>query len=85
MGTLPLELKSVLDSVVKAVNFIRGRAMNSDCSKHCATTLERSISIFFFTPKCDGYRKVLSSVAELVTEVAVFLRKHGSVELAYII
>ena len=27
--TLPLELKSVLDSVVKAVNFIRGRAMNS--------------------------------------------------------
>ena len=26
--TLPLELKSVLDSVVKAVTFIRGRAMN---------------------------------------------------------
>ena len=27
--TLPLELKSVLDSVVKAVNFIRGRSVNS--------------------------------------------------------
>ena len=27
--TLPLELKSVLDSVVKAVKFIRGRAVNS--------------------------------------------------------
>ena len=27
--TLPLELKSVLDSAVKAVNFIRGRAVNS--------------------------------------------------------
>ena len=27
--TLPLELKSVPDSVVKAVNFIRGRAVNS--------------------------------------------------------
>ena len=27
--TLPLELKSVLDSVVKALNFIRGRAVNS--------------------------------------------------------
>ena len=26
--TLPLELKSVLDTVVKAVNFIRSRAMN---------------------------------------------------------
>ena len=26
--TFPLELKSVLDSVVKAVNFIRGRAVN---------------------------------------------------------
>ena len=26
--TLPLELESVIDSVVKAVNFIRGRAMN---------------------------------------------------------
>ena len=26
--TLPLELKSVLDSVVKAMNFIRGRAVN---------------------------------------------------------
>ena len=26
--TLPLELKSVLDSVVKAENFIRGRATN---------------------------------------------------------
>ena len=26
--TLPLELKSVFDSVVKAVNFIRGRAVN---------------------------------------------------------
>ena len=26
--TLPLELKSIRDSVVKAVNFIRGRAMN---------------------------------------------------------
>ena len=27
--TLPLELKSVLDSVVKSVNFIGGRAVNS--------------------------------------------------------
>ena len=27
--TLPLELKSVLDSAAKAVNFIRGRAVNS--------------------------------------------------------
>ena len=27
--TLPLELTSVLDSVVKAMNFIRGRAVNS--------------------------------------------------------
>ena len=29
-----------------------------------------------------GRGKVLSRVAKLVTEVAVFLREHGSVELA---
>ena len=55
--TLPLELKSVLDSVVKAVNFICGRAVNCpNYSKHFATTLKRSITTFFSTPKCDGYR-----------------------------
>ena len=53
--TLPLELKSVLDSVAKSVNFILGRAVNSHYSKHFATTLERSISTFFSPPKCNGY------------------------------
>ena len=52
--TLPLELKSVLDSVAKSVNFILGRAVNSHYSKHFATTLERSISTFFSPPKCNG-------------------------------
>ena len=45
--TLPLELKSVLDSVVKAVNFIRGRAINSDCSKHFATTFGKEHQCLF--------------------------------------
>ena len=54
--TLPLELKSVLDSVVKAVNLICGRAVNSRPFKAFGITLERSISTFFSTPKCDGYR-----------------------------
>ena len=55
--TLPLELKTVLNFVVKIVNFIRGRAMNFPYSKYFATTLERSICTFFSTPKCDGYRR----------------------------
>ena len=58
--TLPLELKSVLDFIVKAVNFIRGRAVNSRLFKaffiQSKTTWERSISTFLFTPKCNGYR-----------------------------
>ena len=56
--TLPLELKSVLDFVVKAVNFIRSRVVNSRLFKHFATkaSLERSISTFFSARKCDGYR-----------------------------
>ena len=54
--TLPLELKSVLDSVVKTVNFIRGRPVNSQLFKAFWTTLERSISSFFSTTKCDDYR-----------------------------
>ena len=55
--TLTLELISVLDSVVKAVNFIRGRAVNSRLFKAFCDDLERSISTFFSTPKCNGYRR----------------------------
>ena len=54
--TLRLELKSVLDSVIKAVHFICGRVVNSRLFKAFATTLERSISTIFSTPKCNGYR-----------------------------
>ena len=54
--TFPLELKGVLDSVVRNVNFILGRPCIPDQSKHFETTLERSISTFFFTPKRDSYR-----------------------------
>ena len=82
--TLPLELKSVLDSVVKAVNFIRSRAINFRLLKAFCDDLEKEHQYLLFHTEVRWLprEKVLSRVAELVTEVAVFLREHGSVELA---
>ena len=81
--TLPLELKSVLDCVVKAVNFIRGRAVNSRLFKAFWDDHGKELQYLFHTEvRWLSRGKVLSRVAELVTEVAVFLREHGSVELA---
>ena len=82
--TLPLELKCVLDSVVKAVNFIRGRAVNPRLFKAFCNDLrkEHQYLHFHFKARWLLRGKVLSRVAELVTEVAVFLREHGSVEFA---
>ena len=82
--TLCLELKSVLDSTVKNVNFIRGKAMNSRLFKAFCDDLGKKHQYFFFHTEVQWLPlgKVLSRVAELVTEVAVFLREHGSVELA---
>ena len=82
--TLPLELKSVLDSVVKAVNFIRGRAVNSRLFKAFCDDLgkEHQYLLFHTEVRWLSQGKVLSRVAQLVTEVAGFLCEHGSVELA---
>ena len=82
--TLPLELKSVLDSVVKAVNFILGRAINFRLYKAFCDDLGKEHQYLFFHTEVQWLSrgKVLYRVAKLVTEVAVFLRKHGSVELA---
>ena len=82
--TLPLELKSVLDSVVTAVNFICGRAVNSRLFKAFCNNLGKEHQYFHFHTKVLGLlrRKVLLLVAKLVTEVAVFLREHVSVKLA---
>ena len=52
--TLPLELKSVLDSVVKVVNFICGRAVNSPLLKEFCNDLGKEHQYLFSTPKCDG-------------------------------
>ena len=46
--TLPLELKSVLDSVVKAVNFIRGRTVNSRLFKALCDELEKEHQYLLF-------------------------------------
>ena len=48
--TFPLELKRVLDSVVKAVNFIRGRALNSRLFKaFCDNLGKEHLYLFFHT------------------------------------
>ena len=51
-------------------------------SKHLETILERKCLLFLTVVRWLSRGKVLSHVAELVTEVAVYLREHGSVELA---
>ena len=78
------ELKNVLNSVVKAVNFIRDRAVNSRLFKAFCHHLGKKHQYLLFHAEVRwlSREKVLSRVAKLVTEVAVFLREHGSVELA---
>ena len=46
--TLPFKLKSVLDSVVKAVNFIRGRAINFRLFKAFCDDLGKEHQYLFF-------------------------------------
>ena len=46
--TPPLELKSVLDSVVKAVNFICGRAVNSQLFKAFSDDLGKEHQYLLF-------------------------------------
>ena len=81
--TFPLELKSVLDSVIKAFHFIRGRAVNSRLFKAFCGDLEKEHQYLLFHTKVRwlSRAKALSRVTKLVTEVAVFLREHGSVEI----
>ena len=45
---LPLELKSVLDSVVKAVNFISGRAINFQLFKAFCDDLRKEHQYLLF-------------------------------------
>ena len=82
--TLPLELKSVLDSETKAVNFIRGRAVNSQLFKAFCDDFGKEHRYLLSHTEVSWLSrgKVISRVAKLVTEVAVFLCEHGSVELA---
>ena len=54
--TFPLELKSVLDSVMKAMSFIRGRAVNFRLFKAFCDDLGKEHQYLFSTLKCNGYR-----------------------------
>ena len=66
------------------MNFIRGRAVNYRLFKAFCNDLgkEHQYLLFHTQVRWLSRGKVLSHVAELGTEVAVFLREHGSVELA---
>ena len=70
--------------MIKIVNFILGRAMNSQLFKAFCDDLEEEHQhlLFHIEVRWLSRGKVLSRVAHLVTEVAVFLREHESVELA---
>ena len=70
--------------MVKAVNFIRGRAVNYRLFKAFCDDFGKKHQYLLFHSKVQSSSrgKVLSSVVELVTKVAVLLREHGSVELA---
>ena len=83
-NALPLELKSILGSVVNAVNFICDWAVNSRLLKAFCNDLgkEHQYLLFPTEVRWSLRGKVLSCAAELVTKVSVFLREHGSVELA---
>ena len=65
-------------------NFIRGRAVNSRLFRAFYDDLgkEHQYLLFHTEVRWLSRGKVLYHVVELVTEVAVFLREHGSVELA---
>ena len=82
--TLLLELKSVLDSVVKAVSFICGRVVNFRLFKAFCNDLAKEHQYLLFHMKVRWllWGKVLSCVAKLDIEVAMFFCEHGSVELA---
>ena len=65
------------------MNFIRGRQRIPDYSTFCDHLgKEHQYLIFHTEVPWLSRGKVLSRVAELVTQVAVLLREHGSVELA---
>ena len=68
------------------MNFIRGRAVNFRLFKANFRFFdlgkEHQYLLFHIEVQWLSRRKVLSRVAELVTEVAVFLLEHESVELA---
>ena len=69
--TLPLELKSILDSVVKTVNFTRGRAVNSQLFKAFWNDLGKEHQYFLFHTEVQWLSrgKVLSRVAELLLKL----------------
>ena len=82
--TFPLELKSGLDFAGKAVNFIRGTALNSQLFEAFCDYFRKDHQYLLFHTEVrwSSRGKVLSRVAGFVTKVAVFLGEHRSVELA---
>ena len=66
------------------MNFVRGRTVNSRLFKAFCDNLgkEHQYLLFYTEAQWLSREKVLSRVAEIVTEIAVFRREHWSVELA---
>ena len=66
------------------MNFIRGRAVYFQLFKPFCDNLgkEHQHLLFQYERRWLSWEKVLFRVAELATEVVVFLHEHGSVELA---
>ena len=78
--TLPEKLKTVLSVVVRAVNFIRGRAVNHRLFASFCDEIgdEHSVLLYHTEVRWLSRGRVLTHVFELHEEIMQFLRNQGS-------
>ncbi|XP_068200624.1 protein FAM200C-like [Palaemon carinicauda] len=78
--TLPSHFKEVLSVCVKGVNYIRGRALNHRVFKLFCEEMgsEHQVLLFHTEVRWLSRRKMLTCIAELADEIAIFLREYQS-------
>ncbi|XP_068206246.1 protein FAM200C-like [Palaemon carinicauda] len=78
--TLPSHFKEVLSICVKVVNYIWGRALNHKVFKLFCEEMgsEHQVLLFHTEMRWLSRGKMLTRIAELADEIAIFLRKYQS-------